>query len=316
MHAVVLNEADRPCNDRIGSDMSKNALPEQPLPHQPLLDLRSREAYFTAHWPGATHLDWPSLPQRLNELPMRPADLQLVGDEAEVIRQASDFLQAKGYRISAMFDWKRLLETDTPGLVKNRADSRRLWQPSQSVTEFVQMFEDALAPSDRSNAPSALDVGCGGGRDSVFLAAHGWSVTAVEQQERVLTRARALETHWAATLDTPPDPIDWRCDDVTRPETGFWQGSFDVVLAVRFLNRSLWPHMRQAVRPGGYLLFETFVQGAEKHGGPKNPNHLLQPGELAQTFAEFRIITDKITPLADGRPVNRFLAQKPIGPMN
>ncbi|WP_083919147.1 methyltransferase domain-containing protein [Hydrogenovibrio halophilus] len=290
--------------------------PHQPSPHQPLLDLRRREAYFSAHWPGATHLHWPSLPQRLNELPSRPADLQLVGDDPVALRQASELLQAKGYRIHAAFDWARLMTTDTPGLVKNSAESRRLWQPSHSVTEFVQMCEEALTPFDRSNAPSALDVGCGGGRDSVFLAAHGWSVTAVEQQQRVLTRARALEVHWAATLDTPPDPIDWRCDDVTRPVTGFWQKGYDAILAVRFLNRSLWPQMRQALRPGGYLLFETFVQGAEKHGGPKNPNHLLQPGELAQTFAEFRIITDKIAPLADGRPVNRFLAQKPTDPMN
>ncbi len=60
----------------------------------------------------------------------------------------------------------------------------------------------------------------------------------------------------------------------------------------------------------GLLVFQTFVEGVEAFGSPKNPNFILKKGELAKSFADFRIIIDKIETLKDGRPVSSFVAQR------
>ncbi|MDX1353617.1 MAG: methyltransferase type 11, partial [Thiomicrorhabdus sp.] len=65
-------------------------------------------------------------------------------------------------------------------------------------------------------------------------------------------------------------------------------------------------------RPGGFVLVQTFTEGAEEFASPKNPNFILKTAELTQVFAGYNIIIDRIEKLADGRPVASFLAQKPI----
>jgi len=39
------------------------------------------------------------------------------------------------------------------------------------------------------------------------------------------------------------------------------------------------------VAPGGVLIYETFAQGNERFGKPRNPDHLLRPGELLGAVA-------------------------------
>jgi hypothetical protein len=38
----------------------------------------------------------------------------------------------------------------------------------------------------------------------------------------------------------------------------------------------------EIVTPGGVLLYETFAKGNEAYGRPRNPDFLLQPGELLE----------------------------------
>ena len=52
------------------------------------------------------------------------------------------------------------------------------------------------------------------------------------------------------------------------------------VVVTNYLHRPLWPHLLDAVAPGGVLIYETFAQGNETVGKPSNPAFLLAPGEL------------------------------------
>ncbi len=50
------------------------------------------------------------------------------------------------------------------------------------------------------------------------------------------------------------------------------------------LHRPLIRHMREAVRRGGLVIYETFTTDQPRYGRPRNPDYLLEPGELAGWF--------------------------------
>jgi SAM-dependent methyltransferase len=74
------------------------------------------------------------------------------------------------------------------------------WDQDHVPAELSALVEgpDALAPGH------ALDVGCGTGTQAVYLAKHGWQVTAIDAVGRALTRARrraerrGVEVRWVA----------------------------------------------------------------------------------------------------------------------
>jgi len=55
-----------------------------------------------------------------------------------------------------------------------------------------------------------LDLACGEGRNSIWLAARGWQVTGVDFSDAALAKAETL-----ARGHQPPVTVDWHCADVT-----------------------------------------------------------------------------------------------------
>jgi SAM-dependent methyltransferase len=123
---------------------------------------------------------------------------------------------------------------------------------------------------------TVLDVAAGGGRHTVWLAARGHRVTAVDRDaEAMATLAGRAE---AVTADI---------------EGGFWPfagRTFDAVVVANYLWRPLLPELTAALAPGGVLLYETFAAGNETVGRPKRPDFLLAHGELLATAAGLRIV--------------------------
>jgi hypothetical protein len=83
------------------------------------------------------------------------------------------------------------------------------------------------------------------------------------------------------------------------------------VLVTRYLQRDLFPSLRDAVKPGGLVLYETFTVGQLRLGfGPRSPAHLLGRRELSDRFDGFEVMFyDEIdAPEA----VARLVARKPV----
>jgi ubiquinone/menaquinone biosynthesis C-methylase UbiE len=108
----------------------------------------------------------------------------------------------------------------------------------------------AVAPHVR--AGRALDLGCGEGADSIWLAEHGWTVIGVDVSHTALSRARA-----AAAERGVADQIEFVHCDLTGD---FPDGSFDLVSAcflhstVEMDRSAILRRAAAAVAPGGALL--------------------------------------------------------------
>jgi SAM-dependent methyltransferase len=113
-----------------------------------------------------------------------------------------------------------------------------------------------------------LDVACGHGRHSLFFAARGCRVTAVDRDPEALAQLAAIAEVTAVVHDLESDA--WPLG-ATR---------FDVVVVTNYLHRALFPQLLHAVASDGLLLYETFAAGNEAFGKPSNPRFLLTEGEL------------------------------------
>jgi hypothetical protein len=80
------------------------------------------------------------------------------------------------------------------------------------------------------------------------------------------------------------------------------------VVNVRYLQRDLFAAIRDALLPGGVVVFETFLREQAQLGHPSNPAFLLEPGELRSHFADFDILdaAEGLVERGDGRS---YLAQ-------
>ncbi|MFD9338123.1 SAM-dependent methyltransferase [Streptomyces sp. NPDC060028] len=123
-------------------------------------------------------------------------------------------------------------------------ESTRIWSGKANAL-LVREAED-LAPG------RALDLGCGEGADTVWLARRGWHVTGTDISKVALGRAaeHAAEAGVA-------DRVDWQRHDFAE---SFPEGEFDLVSACFLHSYGDFPRARilrsaaAAVAPGGVLL--------------------------------------------------------------
>ncbi len=117
---------------------------------------------------------------------------------------------------------------------------------------------------------SLLDVACGYGRHAKFFASRGTLVTAVDRDAAALTAIRGTNGVTIEQRDLENHPWPY------APE------SFDCIVVSNYLWRPTAAALIATLKPGGLLLFETFMVGNERFGSPSRPDFLLRPNELLQ----------------------------------
>ncbi|BBO84127.1 SAM-dependent methyltransferase [Desulfosarcina ovata subsp. sediminis] len=118
---------------------------------------------------------------------------------------------------------------------------------------------------------NAVDIACGNGRNSIFLAEKGFAVDAVD-----------ISTVATAKLTGRHPNIHVHCLDLDT-----WQmpeDCYTLVVNFRFLDRRLFPMILKGLKPGGVLIFESFI------GKEKDVAFCLQPNELLHAFESLRIV--------------------------
>jgi SAM-dependent methyltransferase len=99
----------------------------------------------------------------------------------------------------------------------------------------------------------ALDAGCGHGSDTLWLAAHGWQVTAVDFSAAALAHARS--TAEVAGADVA-GRVDWVEADLATwtPQPGHFDVVVSLYVHVAGSVQEMVRRMRAGVAPGGTLL--------------------------------------------------------------
>ena len=118
-----------------------------------------------------------------------------------------------------------------------------------------------------------LDVASGHGRNAIWLAQQGFRVTAVDRDAAALS-----------TLKNQAPSVDTHLQDL---EQGYWpysQQQFDAIIVCRYLHRPLLPLLANSLAPSGVLIYETFMEGHEQYGRPRNPDFLLKSNELLISY--------------------------------
>lgn len=127
----------------------------------------------------------------------------------------------------------------------------------------------------------ALDVACGVGQNAIWLAQHGFTVDAVDFSPVAIERGRIA----AAQAGVRVHFIQADLQVWTPPAH-----SFDLAIGFRFLDRRLWPRLQAALRPGGWLLYQTFNLRKLAPDSDFPREYLLGIGELPRTFAGWKIV--------------------------
>lgn len=176
---------------------------------------------------------------------------------------------------------------------KNDWDQRHRAAPLGEPAAFLR---EQLS---RLPAGTALDLACGVGANTLFLARHGWEVEAVDFSDIAIERLRAQAT--AANL-----PINARVEDLDT-----WsipEGRYALIVCFNFLLRELFPRIVAALAHGGALVYETYTIEQASFGKPSNPDFLLQPGELRELLEGLRLEFYRETVLPGPRAVASALA--------
>lgn len=127
----------------------------------------------------------------------------------------------------------------------------------------------------------ALDVATGEGRNALYLAARGFRVDAIDHSSAALAAAR--EAARAKHLEVNFIEADLERADLPA-------AAYDLIVNFNYLDRALVPKIKNALKPGGRVVFETFLVDQKEIGHPKNPDYLLVHNELLDLFRDFRVL--------------------------
>jgi len=123
---------------------------------------------------------------------------------------------------------------------------------------------------------SALDMACGTGRNTHFLADFGFVVDAIDFSDYALGCIRDDKKIVKSEVDLDTYDI---------------YSQYDLIVNINYLNRRLMSQMKNGLKDNGIIIFETFIQAHnEPSKGSMNPEYLLETNELLHTFLELDII--------------------------
>ena len=146
-----------------------------------------------------------------------------------------------------------------------------------------------------------LDLAMGEGRNGVYLAVKGFDVVGLDISEKGLRKAHQLADEHGVTITTK----------VVDLETyQLKQDAYDVVLCTYYLQRTLFPKIKKALKSGGIAVVETYTLTHMQYNSRFPEQYLLRPNELLELLEGLIILRYQV--IDDGKAAYAsILAKKP-----
>ncbi len=166
------------------------------------------------------------------------------------------------------------------------------FEPTQFLVQNVE-----LLPKGR-----VLDVAMGSGRNAIYLARLGFDVEGVDISSEAVNTA--LESAQKVGVSIRAQVADL--------EAGYSieKDAYDVIICFNYLQCSLIPQIKDGLRRGGIVVYETFIIDQAEFGKPKNPDYLLKHNELLDMFRDFRCLRYREGVFEGPRAIASIIAQK------
>ena len=153
-------------------------------------------------------------------------------------------------------------------------------------------------------AGNALDLACGTGRNALWLAKHGWSVTALDASFAAIETLRARASQSGLNLDV-------RQADLERGEYMIHPSAWDLIAVCYYLQRDLFEPAKRGIVPGGILLAIVHIT----EPGEEPTDTRASSGELRTHFDGWEMLhyyegTPNDT--AHRRSVAEIVARRPL----
>ena len=178
----------------------------------------------------------------------------------------------------------------------------------------AQYRQEAASATDRQSVPNpllveaacdlppgrALDLACGTGRNALWLAEHGWNVTAIDGSatavEILCSRAERLGV-----------PVDARVADLENAGFTIAPDCYDLIAMCYYFQRSLIEQCKRGLVPGGVMVAIALLM----EPGKEHSTFRLQPGELRGYFPDWDILNYREGTDAWQHKVAELVARRP-----
>ena len=150
---------------------------------------------------------------------------------------------------------------------------RKRGHPGELITRWI----------DQLPVGRALDVACGLGQKSIYLAQAGYQVDAIDVSAVGLTQAKLA----AESMDLD---INWIQHDLDLPYE--FSDNYDLIIVMWYVDLPLIRRLCEHLAPGGYLLCEEHLACDEPGSeliGPKNPDFRVASNALLESVSGFDI---------------------------
>ena len=162
---------------------------------------------------------------------------------------------------------------------------------TSAPAQFLKEQEELLLQVAQGHA---LDIACGRGQNSFYLASLGLEVDAVDLSNVAIEHVQQEASRTGATVN----PIQLNLE--TEP---FPAAEYQVIICFNYLQRSLFPKIQQALAPDGLLIYETYHRDhIDRLENAIRREYVFEDNELLDAFSELRVLAyrEEVVDLKDG----------------
>jgi 2-polyprenyl-3-methyl-5-hydroxy-6-metoxy-1,4-benzoquinol methylase len=133
------------------------------------------------------------------------------------------------------------------------------------------------------NGGRALDIACGLGGNSFFLAKKNYQVQAVDISDIAIAYIQDQTAKRKLSIDPQ------KCDLTDLNKLQWSSDTFNLVVITYYLDRELLPILKRIIAENGYFFMETYFQSPQNSQEISN-QYKLRPQELLSTFKDWKIL--------------------------